>query len=741
MRPIGFFARFAVTFAVTLVLCANAAALGPTDWQQCVPPEAIPPWPEADMPLPPDDRNTVIEAATAQYLEKNRTIFEGDVSLRRGARWLGTPRLEYDETADRYVAAGEVHYQDDVLRFRAEHLEGKPGEDWARLQKVHFQVIDLAGSGNARQATMRGSIGILDDASYSACPPEHRQWELRGSRIRINRDEGVGTISNGTLYFGKVPVFYLPWASFPIDDRRRSGFLYPSLGRSSANGIDVLLPYYLNLAPNYDATLTARWLADRGVMWGSEFRFLTGTSGGTITATWLPNDSRLGHDRSLITLRQNTRLGDYWRFRTNLNSVSDDRYFEDFGDSLTAASTRLLASNAGLYGRGKYWDASLAIQLWDLTDPLLSDDFQPYRKLPQVRFNWERPLLGTRLIGGLRAEGVVFDHTTRADARRVDLRPYIEVPIEGAWWYVLPKFSYRLTAYDIDNRLANSTGAGDNNPIRSLPITSIDIGAFFERPLQLFGATMTNTLEPRLYYLNVPRSNQDDIPLLDTQELTFGYSQLFRDNRFTGADRQADANQLTFAVTSRLLQTHSGRELMVLTVGESLLFRPSQTVLPGRVPNPRDLSPLVVELKVNIDDRWTLSAAQHQDVDQGFTELSAFRLQYRFLDSGVANLSYRFRANELEQLDGSALIPVSASWRLLGRWNYSLRDKQTLESLVGFEWQSCCMAVRILGRRFIRTREGAATNSILLEFELRGLGSFGQRTGSLLERAILGYDR
>lgn len=731
-------ALLSARIAIALMLPSSAFAFTATDWQQCVPAEVIPPFPGVPSALAEGDDSTLITAARMQYLDRNLTVFQGNVELQRGEQWMSTPKLTYDRAADHFDAEGEVLFQDPRIRLRAAHVDGEPGQDITRLEQVQFQVIDLQGNGVAKHAVMKGKLGDLRDATYSACPTDHRQWEFRGDKIHIDREEGEGTVTNGALYLGKVPVFYLPYATFPIDDRRRSGFLYPSLGQSNTNGFDLLIPYYINLAPNYDATVSLRWLADRGAMYSGEFRYLTERSNGVVSATYLPNDNKLGRDRSFASIKDVTTLSTNWQARTDLNTISDDRYFEDFGDSLTAASTRLLASSAGVYGRDKYWDASLSVELWNLADPVLSDDFEPYRRLPRARFNWEQPLLGGWLVGGLRAEAIAFDHPTLPSAERVDLRPYIQIPLEGAWWYVTPQLAYRYTAYNLDSELAPG---GDERPTRALPIASIDLGAFFERPLRLAGRNLIHTLEPRAYYLRVPRSVQTDLPILDTQELTFGYQQLFRDNQFTGADRQSEANQITFALTSRLLENHSGRELVTATVAQAYLFSPSRTVLPGQTPQQRDVSPLVVELGVNLDDRWTVTAAQHVDTDTGFTELSAIRLQYRFLTSGVANLSYRYRANELEQLDGSVLYPVSPSWRIVSRWNYSLRDNTTLEALAGFEWQSCCMAVRVLGRHYIRTREGAASNGILLELELRGLGAFGQKTGTLLERAILGYDR
>jgi LPS-assembly protein len=485
----------------------------------------------------------------------------------------------------------------------------------------------------------------------------------------------------------------------------------------------------------------------RGAMLGAEFRYLSPTQRGELSGTWLPDDDQTGDDRGSIGLQHFGALGSHWNVQANLNHVSDDRYFEDFGDSLTAASTSLLESTVGVHGRGQYWNASVSAQSWEITDPFLPDGFEPFRRLPRLTFGYERPLHDS-VVAGVRSEAVAFDHEERAGAQRYDFYPYVAFPFERAAGYVRPEFGFRHTAYQLDRDY--DANFATRSPSRDTPIASLDAGLFFERNASLFGKRMLQTLEPRLYYLRVPYEAQDDLPIFDTQELTFSFEQLFRPNRFTGADRQTDANQATVALTTRLLEEASGRERLSASLGQIRYFSPQRVQLPGQAITDLDGSALVADLDLTLSDQWRVGISQQWDPDQELSDLSALRAQYRWNPRGVLNLAYRFRREQngaladqvaLEQVDASFAAPISERWRLIGRWNYSLLDSSTLESVAGFEWESCCVAWRVLGRRYVRNREGEMNNGIYIELELKGLASLGRKSGELLERAILGYTR
>jgi LPS-assembly protein len=587
----------------------------------------------------------------------------------------------------------------------------------------------------------------LSQVMYTTCDPGSTGWELRATQVKLDQAEGVGTARNATLRIGRVPILYLPYASFPIDERRRTGFLFPSIGSSQDSGIDISAPYYVNLAPNYDLTLTPRILGRRGAMFGAEFRYLTPSQRGEMSGTWLPDDDQTGRDRGSFRLEHFGVLNPQWNLIANLNHVSDDRYFEDFGDSLAAASTSLLESSVGVYGRGRYWNASVSAQDWEITDPFLPDDFEPFRRLPRVLYAYERPF-NDWLVAGVRQETVAFDHEARPDATRYDFYPYVAFPFVRAAGYVRPEIGYRQTGYELDRDYLATYAS--RSPSRGTPIASLDAGLFFERGTSMFGKRMLQTLEPRLYYLRVPYENQDDLPLFDTQELSFGFAQLFRTNRFTGADRQMDANQATIALTTRLLEEASGRERLSASIGQIRYFDAQRVQLPGIPITDLAGSAMVGDLELTLSDRWRVGISQQWDPEDELSDLSALRGQYRWGGAGVFNLAYRFRRAgsgiapnvvALEQIDASFLAPLSERWRLVGRWNYSLLDESTLEAVAGFEWASCCLAARVLGRHYVRNREGEKNNGIYIELELKGLATLGRKSGELLQRAILGYTR
>lgn len=720
----------------------------PATWALCAP-NALFDFHRSDVPREGDRETSGTELSAERFDVSDRKVYtlDGSVEIRRADQFLAADSLRYDTAAGRYEAEGNVHYQDRGLLLGADRAEGELAEDRSTLQQVRYQLLEARGNGEADTAVVQGEVSVLDRVTYTTCDPGSSGWQLRATLVELDQAEGIGTARNATLRLGPVPILYLPYASFPIDERRRTGFLFPSIGSSQDSGIDVSAPYYINLAPNYDLTLTPRLLAKRGAMLASEFRYLTPNHRGEISGTWLPNDDRTGDDRSSFGFQHYGRLGPLWNVRANINTVSDDRYFEDFGDSLTAASTSLLESTAGLYGRGRYWSASISAQDWTITDPFLPDGLEPFRRLPRLLYSYDRPLQDW-FVAGVRAETVVFDHDDRPGATRYDLYPYVAFPVERAAWYLRPQLAYRYTGYDLDAEYLERFES--RSPSRGTPIASLDAGMIFERQAHLFGRGMLQTLEPRLYYLRVPYENQDDLPLFDTQELTFGFAQLFRSNRFSGADRQMDANQATFALTTRLLEESSGRERLSASIGQIRYFDPQRVRLPGVAYTDPAGSALVGDVELVLSDRWRVGVSQQWDPEDELSDLSALRAQYRWGGAGVFNFAYRFRretatalgnAVALEQVDASFVAPISERWRLVGRWNYSLLDESTLEALAGFEWESCCLAARVLTRHYVRNREGERNNGIYIELELKGLATLGRKSGELLERAILGYTR
>ena len=700
-------------------------------------------------------------------IEGSDTTFSGHVSLTRGDQYLLTDRMTVNNETGNYAAQGGVRYQDSGIRLVAASAEGNQDQDTHRLDDVRYQLVSRRGNGGAESAEMHGSEGILHGSTYSTCPPDDRRWELRARQIDIDTESGMGVARGATLRVGRVPVLYVPWLTFPIDNRRRTGLLYPVIGSSSRNGFDWRQPIYFNLAPNYDLTLTPRYMSDRGLELGSEFRYLLPRGRGNLQFAYLPSDNlttrerddeiaegvppdnRRAEDRGMFRFNATQDLSDNWQARSNLVWISDPRYLEDASNSLSGLTSYRLSSNLGIFGTGRYWQAGISADRPILADYTLDESSLPFGRLPRLFATWEQPF-GNRFDVGVASELVRFQHNV-SDARpggtRFDLKPYVSMPFEGDSWFATPTLAWRYTGYRLDDDLATRLG-GNASPSRSLPIASFDAGMYFERDTTLRGQGFIQTLEPRIYYLYAPYRDQGDLPVFDTRALTFSWGSLFRDNDFSGADRQSNANRLTLALSSRFLRQSDGVEKFVVNLGQIRYFDPPQVAIGSTPPVARNQSAWVVDAMYAVNDRWSMNGSYQWDPEYSQHNLASFNTRYLVGDDGIVNLGYRYRRNVLEQADLSFLYPLTASWSLVGRYYYSFyRDQATgdepglLEGIAGVQWDSCCIAMRVVGRRYLRNRGGEMNNAIQFEMELKGLGSAGANTKSRLRRAILGYDR
>jgi len=701
------------------------------------------------------DRATIpidFSAQKVQSADKDQYVMEGNVKAQRLDELLQANKIIYNNATTAYQADGNVRYQDRGLLISAQSARGTATPETTYLTDLHYQLLMLRGNGVASDATLSNpNHALLHDITYSTCDPKDRVWEIRAREMELNREENRGIARDAVLSYRETPFFYLPYFSFPLSDERKSGFLYPKFGYDGQRGFDFTLPYYLNLAPNYDATLYPRLMSKRGLMMGGEFRYLTPRNRGEVEFTYLPHDADAKRDRGSFRYRDWSIFSANWGAIIDINHVSDNHYFRDFSDTLTTTATSLLPSSAYVNGRGDGWAASIGADAWQITDPDLPDVFEPYRRLPRAVFEGKNNLSG-RLDAGVKAEYVHFhkDDPTNAlpvwNGQRLDIYPYLAYPLEGGAYFLRPELGWRYTSYDI-NRHFNP--AAPDNALsmaldRSVPIFSLDAGLFFERSLNLGNQAYTQTLEPRIYYLRVPYRNQNDLPIFDTQEPTFDFGHLFRTNRFVGADRQMDANNLTLALQSRLLEDATGQERLTASIGQIRYFDQQQVQLPGRNSTEFEGSSYVGEIDWRLNDRWRLRLADQWNPNTQHTDFSSIAVQHRFGEEGIFNLAYRFRRDVnhhpwFEEVDSSILYPVSERWRIVARSLYSLKEKNDLETLAGAEYDSCCLAFRVLGRRYVHDTAGKSSNGIYFEVEFKGLGAFGQKTESFLRRAIVGY--
>ncbi|KAF1711511.1 LPS-assembly protein LptD [Pseudoxanthomonas kalamensis DSM 18571] len=750
----------------------------PPNWGLCTVQDAIP-----SFDLRTDPQSNGIELSPAESREQRAELpteitgdsqtgtetnmaYQGDVELRRGDQYLRADNLIVDQETGKYQAAGHVRYQDSGMRVIAETAHGDQDNDTHSIENLQYQLVSRRGNGGADRIEMHGADGALIGSTYSTCDPGQRHWELRARRIDVDTDEGWGVARGASIRLGKVPVLYMPWLKFPIDDQRHTGLLYPAISNSGRNGFDYRQPIYLNLAPNYDATLLPRWMSDRGVQLGGQFRYLYEKGKGQLDLNWMPSDDlverriediangapTVGNDplrtdnRGMAKFVGNHNLDRHWQARANIAWISDSRYLEDQGNSLYGQAATRLTSTVGLYGRGNGWTAGIMADSQQLADYTLSDSSLPYNRLPRAYLNWEQSYRRWLQVG-IDAEAVRFQHNDKGDGSRLDIKPYVSLPLQGAAWYITPTLAWRYTRYQLEEDLQASLGNPDRTPSRSLPIASLDAGLYFDRNTTIKGRSYLQTLEPRLYYLNVPYRDQDTLPRFDSRAFTFSWGQLFRDNRYSGPDRQGDANQLTLAVSSRFLRSEDGFERLALNLGQIHYFKDSQVVFPGEVPVEKGRSAWVADASYAPTDRWNIGLSYQWNPKYRAEDLASLRARYLLPDDGVVNLSYRYRRNAasrtnlLEQADFSFLYPVNRSWSVVGRYYYSLLDHKLLEGIAGVQWDSCCLAVRAVVRRYVRNRDGEMNNALQVEFVLKGLGSAGQDTERTLRRAILGYYR
>ncbi len=712
------------------------------------------------------DRNSVARDVSALRVttpDKTHYVLEGDAEVRQLDLLVHAKKITYDAETTDFTAEGPVTYQDRGLLLSARSAKGNADLDRCTLDGARYQLLGVRGNGIAQVAVMDDiDHATLTNATYSTCDLATQEWAFSAREIELDRAEGIGRAHNVVFRVHNVPVFWLPYARFALDDRRVSGFLFPNFGYSDRRGFDFTVPYYLNLAPNYDATLLPRVMTDRGLMLGAEFRYLTEASNGTLNVQYLAHDNKvddeeLQYGQSLPASRwwyqwkDTSRFSDNWSASVNLNRVSDDRYFEDFGRGLYTSAISFLPSSAYLNGHGDWWTAAIGGDAYQITDPTLTNPSEPYRRIPRITFNGEHALAGP-LDGAVDAEFVAFSKNDAVEGQRIDLYPHLTLPLETAAWFVRPELGYRYTAYDLDSLAANSnpllTG---KTPHRGVPIFSLDTGLVFERSLDIGGDAYTQTFEPRAYYLRVPYRNQDDLPLFDTQQIPFSFGELFRSNRFVGADRQMDANNLSLALTTRFLEDATGTQRLSASIGQIHYFDDQRVQLPGAAPTSYNGSIYAGELDLLLSDRWRFVAEQQWDPNAQRTQVSTFTVQNRFGSDGIFNFSYRYRRGVLEQIDTSAAIPISPSWRLIARENYALNNPQpsptdpngtrggNLEAFVGVEHDTCCLAWRVIARRWVYNTQGQSDNALYFELEFKGIGSVGQTTDSFLRRGILGY--
>lgn len=688
------------------------------------------------MQFEPIDEDAPIEVSAdrADLTAEGNSVFTGGVVLQRGNQRLETEGATWNRVEGRLLAIDGARFVQPGFEVESERLEYLPGEGTAILTGNRYRLPTRPASGGAETIRARGNGRIrMEGVTYTTCPGEDPDWLLRIGELKLNTTEEVGEADNVTLRFFGAPIVYLPYMSFPLSDRRKTGFLVPEFGQSSRNGLEISAPFYFNLGPNYDHLLTPVFLSNRGLKLDNQFRYLTPESRGEVQLDYLHRDRDVPEQspRIWFNLSHLTRLDNGWRFTAEIEDVSDTDYFQNLGDSPQVTSRthveRLLQADYA----GPTWRITARAQNFRTLDLDIPEDERPYARIPQVVAEglWLDGPLGMDLR--LRTELAAFTRGVGPEGARTVLEPEISLPVEAPGFFFTPAARMRMVQY----YLGEQEPGADDLPGYVAPILSVDSGLRFERPLS--SARFVQTLEPRVLYAYIPFRNQDAQPLFDSGRPDFNYVQLFRPNRYLGADRLGDTNQLSFGVTTRLLETRTGREFLTAAIGKAWYFEDPRVTLPGETLETAGSSPIVLELGLGLFNNWNADIGYQWDNVSDTTRLAQFRLQYQPAPNRVVNLAYRYRPDLLEDLAFSVGWPLSDRWSFVTALEYSLRDKTTVDQVLGVQYESCCWAIRLAATEQVSRRDGSTDNAVRLQVEFKGLA--GQSARRRYENDILGY--
>ena len=672
---------------------------------------------------------TIIEADKALLNKKGISNLKGSVIIHHNGRTINAQNLDFDNRDSMATAFGKVLLSTPEIDIKGRDINYKLNTDQGELKDAVYYLKDGSGNGSSTKLTRKGkNLSTLSGATFSTCPADARSWHLQANRIDLHHDTKIGAARHVVLRVGKLPVFYTPYVNFPLDGQRKSGFLTPSYQISDRSGSILSIPYYLNLAPNYDATLNAKILTKRGSMLETGFRYLTPLHRGQLNLSYLPSDNVADDaNRYLASIDHTSKLPNNTQLTIKATTVSDDHYFSDLGNSLMSTSTAYLERKIDLTHTKKNWRFSSSIQNYEILD----NNSVPYSKLPELKLSYLPQLRNNKRKFSLQAELVNFDKTNAASGLRFDIHSQISQHFGTSGWYIKPSIQLRHTQY----ALKNTT---DNNLNRTLPTVSIDSGLFFERNIN--NGKTQQTLEPRIHYTYTPFKDQSQFPVFDSASLSSStLNQLFSNNRFSGKDRIGDTNKLTLGLTTRFIKTSNGRERLKLSLGQAFYFTDRRVSIAGDTIGTTKRTDIALELSGQVTPKVRLINNSYWDPNIGQLSSTETRLHYADKKQRKLNLSYRYLDDSVKQATASFSIPVGNQWKVLGSTDYDLKKDRVLETLAGVEYSNCCVKTRFVARRFLTSDNITYDTTPFIEFELKGIGSIGNQGRNLLEEKIYGY--
>jgi LPS-assembly protein len=733
-------------------------------------------------PLTNDGQNgpAVIEADKLVGKANDQIEATGNATISQDEKSIRADTLLFNQHTHEIDARGGVMLKQDGNTMNGPHLMFNMDKNSGAMEQPQYYLKENAARGSADSLQIQDRLHYsLDNATYTTCPAGNQDWQMSMGVLEIDRDRQVGVAHNALVEFKGVPILYSPWMDFPLNGQRKSGFMAPIFGGTSTGGSEITLPFYWNIAPNFDATIAPRIMTKRGLMLNNEFRYLEPSFNGKLEVDVLPNDKITRTSRSYFSLKHDQALASNLSGYVNYSRVGDDNYFRDLGNAISTTSQVNLLQEGGVNYSGGWWDAMARVQHYQTLQDPAAPIVVPYARLPQLTLNTRNNYAGANI--NFAGEFVDFSHPTLVNATRLVFNPSVSYPLVNTpAYYVTPKVGVHSAYYTLG---ANNTGTMSTLS-STVPIFSVDSGIAFERETNMFNDAYVQTLEPRAFYVYVPYKDQSQLPNFDTVQADFSFAQMFMEHRFFGNDRVGDANQLTLALTSRLLEQESGAERLKAMIGERFSFTSPQVNLVGPA-STNNRSDILLALSGTMTTHWSMSSEFQFDPNQSHVQRYNISTSYRPEPGKVLNLGYRFSRGTfgalipggiptptgyttlngityptiggvpytiigglpyavnmggLRQVDVSTQWPLFGRWHGVARWNYSLQDSRILETIGGLEYNQDCWLLRLVAQRFATATQQSNTG-FFVQLELNDFVKVGADPLDLLKQSVPGYTK
>jgi len=720
---------------------------------------------------PQKKQATFISADAISGQSDEVTHAEGKVELQREDGLAFADKLIYRVLEDEIEASGNVRLIQDGAEVDGVYMKLRMADRDGHFDEARYQIkrelprdvrvknaideplpdLPLRVStvfGEATRVNFEGENQFrLENATYSTCRPEQKDWYVKSEELKLDYDRSEGEAREATVYFKDTPILYTPYLSFPLNNKRESGLLLPTYASTTRTGLDLALPWYWNIAPNYDATITPRMMTKRGMQLGSELRYLDHYAETSLQLEYMTHDRLFRDRRYSYSWKYAQNLGGGFSTRIDWNRASDHEYFTDLSSRVVQTAQRQLPRDFNLSYYGDGLSANLRTLRYQTLNPSESDGLEkPHAMLPQLAATYRKTLpfgLDVDAIG----QFTRFDHPTMEKGARTVLYPQLSLPFIQPGYYLTPKVGLYMSRYQLTRRDSASL---PKNLSLTLPIFSMDAGMTFERETSLLGNKWTQTLEPRLYYVRIPYKDQSRFPIFDTSLADFNFGQIFSENRFSGYDRMNNANQLTAAVSTRLIDQESGVEQGRLTIGQRTYFSDQKVGLPNEGKLSRNkTSNLLAAFSGKVWTRTYADMALEHDLKSGVTQRATVAVRYQPGYGQALSASYRYNrgikaavgaTEPLKQIDFAGQWRLSNRWYAVGRYNYSFDTSRLIEGIAGVEYHAGCWAARLVVQR-LETTAGSPNTGIFFQLELNDFAQIGSNPIQLLRRGVPGYTK